>query len=360
MLLARRRAGFTLIELLVVIAIIAILIGLLLPAVQSAREAARRAQCVNNLKQIALASLNFESTYSKLPDGYGPVPTIPNGAGASGSTRANPQAQILPFLEQSNLYNTFNLQVDLNGCCAPRHLDNATSRVQQVAAYLCPSDLSTERLNGTYGNSNYFASIGNTASQRSGSETGEEANSARLGIFNVRVTPVSTAPARTPDWQKLLSVVRMADISDGTSNTAMFAEIKRTTMPYPLPAGTPLNHPRSVYYIPGATFNNLAPVLPDCNTPRSSRITYQGMQYYRNLPMTSTYSHTVPPNYKGYDCGSSNFFAAHLAARSYHPGGANAVFCDGSVHFFKDSINPDVWRAIGSRAGGEIISADAF
>src|SRR3981081_2309381 len=105
----RRRRGFTLIELVVVIAIIAVLIALLLPAVQAAREAARRSQCTNNLKQIGLATLKLESTYGKFPDGYGPVSTAPNGPGASGSTRLNPQGQILPYLEQSNLYNAFNL-----------------------------------------------------------------------------------------------------------------------------------------------------------------------------------------------------------------------------------------------------------
>jgi len=352
---ARRRPGFTLIELLVVIAIIAVLIALLLPAVQAAREAARRAHCTNNLKQIGLGVLNFESTYGKFPDGFGPVPTVPNGPGASGSTRLNPQGQILPYLEASNLYNAFNLQFDPNGCCNPGANTNATARNQQVATYLCPSDPSTERLYGTVGNSNYFASIGNTASQRTGSAAGEEPNSERLGIFNVQLD--SVAPAHDPNWQRISSAVRMASITDGTSNTAMFAEIKRSTIPFPAPVSTPLDHRSSIYYLTSG-FDNFAPVLPACNAPSASRITYQGMQYYRQLPMTATYSHTVPPNYKGYDCGSSNFFAAHIAARSYHSGGANALNADGSVHFIKDSINPATWRAVGSRAGGEIISAD--
>src|SRR4051812_6887732 len=102
------RRAFTLIELLVVIAIIAVLIALLLPAVQSAREAARRAQCTNNLKQMALAQLNFESTYSHLIPGYGPVPAD-GGAG-----RAGILPQILPFLEQSQMFNAFNLARDMN------------------------------------------------------------------------------------------------------------------------------------------------------------------------------------------------------------------------------------------------------
>jgi prepilin-type processing-associated H-X9-DG protein len=152
----------------------------------------------------------------------------------------------------------------------------------------------------------------------------------------------------------------MADIVDGTSNTSMFAEIKRTDMPYPLASGTQLDNPHNIWLIASTSFDNYAPVLPACNTPGSSRITYIGMQYYRMIPMTSTYSHTVPPNYKGYDCGSLNIFAAHIAARSYHPGGVNTLFCDGSVHFAKDSINPNTWRAIGSRAGREVIGGDQF
>src|SRR6266581_2392753 len=103
-----RKRGFTLIELLVVISIIAVLIALLLPAVQSAREAARRSQCVNNLKQIALGAHNFESTNSKFPDGIGPYPAV------GGGTRLGVQGLILPYLEQSNLYGTFNFDRDMN------------------------------------------------------------------------------------------------------------------------------------------------------------------------------------------------------------------------------------------------------
>src|SRR5262249_35015329 len=106
---ARPPRGFTLIELLVVIAIIAVLIGLLLPAVQSAREAARRAQCVNNLKQMSLAVHNFESSYGAFPPGVGPYPIQTGGGG-----RATVAAQILPFLEQSAMYATFNFQINLN------------------------------------------------------------------------------------------------------------------------------------------------------------------------------------------------------------------------------------------------------
>ena len=123
------RRGFTLIELLVVIAIIAVLIALLLPAVQAAREAARRSQCTNNLKQMALASLNFESTNSTLPPNYAPRPL-------AGGSRANVLANLMPYLEQGNLYNTWNFQLDSNN-----RIENDTARTMQVNAYLCPSDV---------------------------------------------------------------------------------------------------------------------------------------------------------------------------------------------------------------------------
>ena len=86
----------------------------------------------------------------------------------------------------------------------------------------------------------------------------------------------------------------------------------------------------------------------------------RGQQYYRNLVDIITYAHTIPPNYKGSDCGDTGFVMAHIDARSYHPGGVNVVFADGSVKFIKDSVNVVTWRAVGTRAGNEVISADAY
>src|SRR5262245_1948544 len=111
----RKRPGFTLIELLVVIAIIAILIGLLLPAVQKVRAAAARMKCQNNLKQIVLGTHNYESTFQKFPPGAGPLPILPSGFPGSGTQRPSPQALILPYLEQANKYNQFDFKYDVNG-----------------------------------------------------------------------------------------------------------------------------------------------------------------------------------------------------------------------------------------------------
>ncbi|KAJ3058246.1 hypothetical protein HK102_010601 [Quaeritorhiza haematococci] len=348
----RRSRGFTLIELLVVIAIIAVLIALLLPAVQSAREAARRIQCTNNLKQIGLAVYNFESTNAKLPDGWGPAPNngIAGNEGNAGNSRPNVQAMILGYMEQANLYGAFNFQLDVNA-----QAGNGTARLQQVAAYLCPSDPSAERIGGT-GNHNYFASLGATASQRLGTVDGEEPNASRAGLFNIRLN--ATAPRGNAEWQKIQGGVRLGDITDGTSNTAMFAENKRSRMPSGSGTGQAADHPDRVFYF-GTGFDNGAIKLPECNGPGAS-LTYRGMQYYRQLPITTTYTHTVTPNYRNYDCGSSNFFAAHIAARSYHSGGVNFLFGDGSVRPIRESIDKKTWYAVLTRDGRETVNADSL
>ncbi|HEY2158692.1 MAG TPA: DUF1559 domain-containing protein [Isosphaeraceae bacterium] len=362
---SRIRAGFTLIELLVVIAIIAVLIALLLPAVQAAREAARRAQCTNNLKQMALAALNFESTYSQLPPGYGPYPQYPSGGGG----RANPKVLILPFLENANTYNAFNLAWNLN--VYQTSGPNYTAQDQVVSSYNCPSDPSTAKVtsgNSTAGYSNYMASTGGTAAQLYNSYdcqnppkliSGSETNATFLGAFNVTINCTT-----------ITSMVTMATITDGTSNTGMFAETKKSQWAAGSVASwyqgrTPYSMDMVYLYstTDPAWSNQVWPPL--CGNWDNSQvidlISYRGGEYYRNLPMTANYSHTIPPNFNSYDCGNfPDFNGSHAAARSYHPGGANAAFCDGSVRFFKNTINPKTWLALGTRGAGEVISADAY
>lgn len=363
------RRGFTLIELLVVIAIIAVLIALLLPAVQSAREAARRAQCTNNLKQMGLAAANFESTYSNLPPNWGPNPIDTT------TQRANILALITPFLEQGNLYNTWNLQVDANGGNATTKLFNLTARTQQVQAYICPSDagaayqLEAAQSVLPCGKTNYYASLGNTASQYNnyGSSALRETNSVMCGIFNMRFDtsqpqylnpPTNTQP--NPSYLQCLGT-KIAEITDGTSNTAMFSEIKRSRYGSSAPtlAADPNNKIDPIQLASDFTAATLQVPPPGCLT-LTSRLNYRGLQYYRNIVQTTNYSHTVPPNYKELDCGDSGIAAGHIATRSYHPGGVNTVFADGSVRFIKDSINLTTWRALGTKGGGEVISADSY
>ncbi len=360
----RSRAGFTLIELLVVIAIIAVLIALLLPAVQSAREAARRSQCTNNLKQMGLATMTFESANSNFPPGVGPYPTTSNGG-----ARASVVAQILPYMEQASMYGAFNFGFNLN-LTGPGTV-NDTAQTQLVSSFICPSDPSSARLlSGTsqLGYNNYFASLGNTASQQVGTATYQESNTANLGIFNFSYNGephYTNPPTNTIVNPRYLGAnpTTIAQITDGTSNTACYAETTRGRAIANTAAEVPIPDLANVYTITG-DFTGTANQIPpsDCSTfANQIRLRYRGQQYYRNLPSTGYYSHTVPPNYKLWDCSNNaNFNQGHTAARSYHPGGVNVTFCDGSVRFIKNSVDALVWRKLGTKAGGEVISSDAY
>jgi prepilin-type N-terminal cleavage/methylation domain-containing protein/prepilin-type processing-associated H-X9-DG protein len=367
----RGRSAFTLIELLVVIAIIAVLIGLLLPAVQKVREAANRIKCTNNLKQITLAAMNYESTYSTLPPGQGQQPFQPSGPGLpSGDDCPSILAILLPFLEQDNKYNLFNFAYDVNDARVPGI--NAPAANQDVSFYLCPSDPSSKvvNFNDQYnrGRCNYFGNIGTTASPYTNSagdllETSNPLfNNAgnRLGVFNMTVNLTNAYPSDhsfvEPNIGAVSGKVRIADVTDGTSNTAMFAEIKRGTL-----TNTDFGQhdATTVQIIQDSAFNYITPTLPDCNQDSAAgsfytRIRYTGLEFYRNFPPECWYTHTAPPNYQGADCGSSNFWAAHMAARSYHTGGVNVAFVDGSVHFISNNIDFAAWQALGTRAGGEV------
>jgi prepilin-type processing-associated H-X9-DG protein len=306
---------------------------------------------------MALAALNFESTYSQLPPGWGPVPT--NGGSAG---RANPKVLILPFLENGNTYNAFNLTWNLNvyQTTGP----NFTAQDQIVSSYVCPSDGATAKVTSglsTAGYSNYMCSTGGTAAQIAGSGSKAfEPNTAFLGAFNVALDGNGNVTSK----------VAMAAITDGTSNTGLFAETKRSNyanLVYPAMYQGNVPYSTDMVYLYSTTdpawSNQIWPPL--CGNWNNSQVVdlidYRGGEYYRNLPMTTNYSHTIPPNFNSYDCGNyPDFDGAHAAARSYHPGGANAAFCDGSVHFFKNTINPGTWFALGTRAGGEVVSADAY
>ncbi len=353
-----KRRGFTLIELLVVIAIIAVLIGLLLPAVQKVREAAARMSCSNNLKQMGLATMNYESTYGMLPPGAGVLPTfkldgtgpiVPDGVATFTSTglpsgRPSPQALILPYVEQANKYNQFDLTRDVNA-----DTRNMAAQTQDVPFYLCPSDPGTAqfpRTNGFYGRCNYQASIGQDPRPTyQGADTG--------GIFYVEFT--------NTQWKTKLNrpgSVTVGGITDGLSNTAMYSEVRRGPVAGSQSATTPYGPALVAGDVASvADASSLVPAANCAANPATftsgTVYRYTGLEYCRSFAFTSFYTHTKVPNDPTMDC--TDLSNAHLGARSYHTGGVNSVFADGSVHFITNSIDLATWRALGSRGDGKVV-----
>ena len=354
-----RRRGFTLIELLVVIAIIGVLIALLLPAVQAAREAARRSQCVNNLKQIGIALHNYHDQ----------VGAFPMGAG-SGWQRANVlmakqcwsiHAAILPQLEQMPIYNAINFDwgiADNNSFEA--YIFNHTAYNAQIKAFICPSDPeATNVLNGSYGtaNNNYYGCIGTTTDILQGNSNSAPslAKCQTTGLFA---------------WQQSKT---LATVRDGTSNTIAFAEST---------VGNPAATQRSLLLgiasasLPATSvqqnaFNNVPGVLAGiqaCSAlwnSGSAKIDKQRGDSWAHGAMAMTMFNTVvTPNGQADEwayCSSSSGSTANFSnADSYHTGGVNTLFADGSVHFIKDSIAQNIWWSLGTVKGNEVVSADQY
>jgi prepilin-type N-terminal cleavage/methylation domain-containing protein/prepilin-type processing-associated H-X9-DG protein len=361
--MTRCRRGFTLIELLVVIAIIAVLIALLLPAVQAAREAARRLQCTNNLKQIGLALHNYHSSNDCFPPGG------LTASNANGTTRVNgsysAQARLLPGLEQQALYNAANFSVACKSD-ATGSLMNWSVIFTRVDAFLCPSAVapswnSTEAapLNQfrATGN-NYFASYGSGIEWQAGMAGGPP-----NGMFQITG-----------------NCFGLRDIQDGSSNTLAFGEWK--TGSGNLNTIAPATDIIFLGSAPSGTSRTTAgtEIMPALNalgfqawitlcaqsvaTTRCTFTPVLGEAWGYGLPGYSMGSTLLPPNSKYPNCsaGAANTLqaAGMFNMTSFHSGGANILMCDGSVKFLKDSAaQPVVW-SLGSRAQGEILSADSY
>lgn len=321
-----RRSGFTLIELLVVIAIIAVLIALLLPAVQQAREAARRTQCKNNLKQIGLALHNYHDTHNTLP---------PGSISANSATTIT---MTLPYLEQANVYDLFVFdQGDLNAVPGSAM---SRARAQSMAFLQCPSEAGGGSGFSWAGHANYQPSFGDTPSFRP------------LGSANAAVPAYN----RGPFYHN--SKTRFGDVSDGLSNTALYSEIKKGPHSNDGSTGVVPTGVTVATRLSGAPSDGAYPAT--CDNRATAAWRYRGLQYYRALLVANYYNHTLGPNAKVRDCiwddSPVTYGHGHLAARSYHTGGVNVAMGDGSVKFASDSIDNGVWRAVGSRSGGEVVS----
>jgi prepilin-type N-terminal cleavage/methylation domain-containing protein/prepilin-type processing-associated H-X9-DG protein len=332
--------GFTLIELLVVIAIIAVLIALLLPAVQSAREAARRAQCVNNLKQIGLAMHNYQSSNGSLPPG------------AKQCCYGTWVVFILPYLEGNPLYNSWNFHGRANAGLVDFQYKgpvNSTVTLTRISTYICPSDTPTTTSLNVPGYIdipptmaiplyNYAANFGNV-----GFVQQTQNGVPFLGAPFSDLHPAADGGQTGGGNGGFHGVVDFSGITDGTSNTMFASEVLQGQSPSSATGSGDLRG-LTVWNV-GAAFEAVIP--PNSGLP--------GDVVYRSGLCQYPYMNNPPCVFPQ----TSALFLRH-GARSRHPGGVNVVFGDGSVKFIKNSINLATWKALSTTRGGEIVSADAY
>lgn len=317
-----RVAGFTLIELCVVIAIVGVLISLLLPAVQQAREAARRAACGNNLRQLGVALHHFHSTFEKFPPGRGdPLPGV-----------FSAQSYLLAHLEQSAVQVGIDFQqapttFSVAGGVVYDGTANLAAAKSRIAVLQCPSDPFAGGVPGSeFGSTNYAANAG-SGLKRFGSLTDGD------GVFFKG------------------SRIGLRDLTDGSTNTVAMSErlIGTGRQSTALLESDPQ---RLMLEIPGG--DDTTPAV--CGSSNSGNCYRErGAKWILGNYGNTLYNHYYAPNDASWDCMNLQQQKALTAARSLHPGGVTALLCDGSVRFVTDAIELSIWRAIATRQNGEVI-----
>ncbi len=321
----RRCAGFTLVELLVVMAIIAILVATLLPAVQAAREAARRTQCVNNLRQMGIALFNYDSTWHKLP---------PGNTSAAAFTGLSVHAHLLPYLEEDTVIELVDFDAAYN---AP---ENEAALQAEFSVFLCPSDADAFQLN-LGGKNNYCANSG-TSILFSGVPSRDPAD------------PNHTMPPANGLFFRD-SHVRIENIPDGSTKTVAFSERIKGD------GNNGISSPKSDTYRPGTYPATADEAVRDCQAMDVNDLSRQGVSnvgapWLWAYHSTTLYWHVATPN------GRSCMYPPGrimTTASSNHPGGVHVVMADGSCRLAAEDIDLFVWRAMGTRNGGERV-ADEF
>jgi prepilin-type N-terminal cleavage/methylation domain-containing protein len=319
------RQGFTLVELLVVIAIIGILIALLLPAVQAARESARRSQCHNNLKQFGVAIHNYHDVFKCLPASDSGVW---NASGSLTNTDISEHARLLPYMEQTNVFQLINFTVKWNDPL------NTVACASRVKTFICPSD-ATLSVPGTYGPNNYYGNQG-----------------AQILYGGVPPTNPANSNFGMPPADGIFftnSFLPFADVLDGLSNTAAFAE--KVTGDF----NNGLSTPKSDTFQPGTYPATPDQALAQCRTMDVTNLALQGYSnvggpWLEAYHSTTYYYHIAPPNERSCMYPPGRIMTT---ANSYHPGGVQICLCDGSARWISDSVDLLAWRALGTRKKGE-------